>query len=86
MQLDRVYRDYSALENFVVRVMISCETKEQLAVANNVHMNAMRVVKEYHPNRLADYLDKINSSTITMMAMLEGVEMLNDVGFSTIIL
>lgn len=72
--LDRVYRDYSALENFVVRVVHSCVTRDQLSVANNVYKRAMKIVERYHPTRLSEFDDKINSILIVMMKSVRLVD------------
>ena len=67
MNMDRVYRDYPAMENFVVRVVSSCITRAQLVVAHNVYKRAMKIVERYHPTRLSEFDDKISSMLIVMM-------------------
>ena len=52
----RVYKDYSALHNHVVRNINSCETNEQLDTSFNIFEQGLKVVKLFHKNNIENYL------------------------------
>ena len=52
----RVYKDYSSLHNYVLRIINSCETNEQLDTSFNIFEQGLKVVKLFHKNNIEDYL------------------------------
>ena len=52
----RVYKDYSSLHNYVLRIINSCETNEQLDTSFNIFEQGLKVVKIFHKNNIENYL------------------------------
>ena len=52
----RVYKDYSSLHNYVLRIINSCETNEQLSIIFNIFEQGLKVVKLFHKNNIENYL------------------------------
>ena len=52
----RVYKDYSSLHNYVLRIINSCETNKQLDTSFNIFEQGLKVVKLFHKNNIENYL------------------------------
>ena len=52
----KVYKDYSSLHNYVLRIINSCETNEQLYIIFNIFEQGLKVVKLFHKNNIENYL------------------------------